>query len=707
MPVVDLFPDAIPSGSGFSALCPAHPDKRRSLSIAVRNGRVLIKCHAGCANSDVASALGFNRERALYKAIAGATDRKQKKLKIARLGRKKKRGNSLPESEILRHPFASYDYHDEQGQVLYSIDRYEWRGEKAIRPRLPDGSRQLGDVRRVPFALPTLSANAVVYLVEGEKKARALQDRRLVATTTVGGSASWKPHYADDLGKAGVREVIGMPDNDSAGLAYIHAAARDCTARGIRFRILALPGLGPKEDVVDWFAKGNTVEQLGDLSKNASTWQPESVDAGDLLADYVYSIGTKRFINLATFEQHDKEQFDALFAPKFHLRSGIPASAEFLNNATARRVADPTYRPGSGRFVSEDQRFKLNLYRASELRPQVGDVRPWLIHLRNLVPDRDARKTIKDWMAFTLQHLGNKINWALFIGGAQGIGKDALVAPFLRAVGMHNVAIISPEDLATGWTDWLKDSKLVNVQEFTIFEKKLLMNRLKPLLTSPPTKLRINAKFVPQYYIPNLANFIFFSNHRDALHLDADDRRFFVYWSNARPQPDAYYRELYAWIEKHSGVVFDYLLTRDISSFQATGQAPMTKDKLQIIRDSRSPIEHYLRNQFDTDSAPFDRDLVIINDLLDKLPKHVGHASARSVAQVLRKLGAKELSKQLRLSSGRPRVWAVRRIELYERLSEHELSAAYERNQIPEPLRRLWKQRAIGVGTFGTKRKGK
>ena len=38
-----------PSGNGWTALCPAHVDRRNSLSIAQGNdGRVLLKCHAGC-----------------------------------------------------------------------------------------------------------------------------------------------------------------------------------------------------------------------------------------------------------------------------------------------------------------------------------------------------------------------------------------------------------------------------------------------------------------------------------------------------------------------------------------------------------------------------------------------------------------------------------------------------------------------------------
>ena len=36
------------SGDGWTARCPAHEDRHKSLSIHHRDGRWLLKCHAGC-----------------------------------------------------------------------------------------------------------------------------------------------------------------------------------------------------------------------------------------------------------------------------------------------------------------------------------------------------------------------------------------------------------------------------------------------------------------------------------------------------------------------------------------------------------------------------------------------------------------------------------------------------------------------------------
>jgi len=54
--------DARRSGKGWIAKCPAHDDRKPSLSIDEgTDGRALIKCHAGCSTDDVISALGLTK----------------------------------------------------------------------------------------------------------------------------------------------------------------------------------------------------------------------------------------------------------------------------------------------------------------------------------------------------------------------------------------------------------------------------------------------------------------------------------------------------------------------------------------------------------------------------------------------------------------------------------------------------------------------
>ena len=50
----------IRSGGGWTARCPAHDDGRNSLSVHHRDGRWLLKCHAGCGFEEIIGALGMS-----------------------------------------------------------------------------------------------------------------------------------------------------------------------------------------------------------------------------------------------------------------------------------------------------------------------------------------------------------------------------------------------------------------------------------------------------------------------------------------------------------------------------------------------------------------------------------------------------------------------------------------------------------------------
>ena len=81
-----------------------------------------------------------------------------------------------------------------------------------------------------------------------------------------------------------VPEIIVLPDNDDAGRKHADTIGAAFAAVGRTIRILDLPGLENKEDVLDWYDRGGTREQLDDLiGSDARPWEPgkrESVNAG-------------------------------------------------------------------------------------------------------------------------------------------------------------------------------------------------------------------------------------------------------------------------------------------------------------------------------------------------------------------------------------------------------------------------------------------
>jgi hypothetical protein len=153
------------NGDGFSARCPSHEDREPSLCVTEGDGgAVLIKCHAGCETEAVVQAMGLAM-RDLFP--------------------------SAPKRDIV----ATYDYVDEQGNLLLQVLRFDPKGFAQRRPGDPGGPEwvwKLGDVRRVLYRLPeVLAEHDHVFVVEGEKDADALSAKGLTATTNVGGAGKW------------------------------------------------------------------------------------------------------------------------------------------------------------------------------------------------------------------------------------------------------------------------------------------------------------------------------------------------------------------------------------------------------------------------------------------------------------------------------------------------------------------------------------
>lgn len=229
-------------GDYWQACCPNHDDKQASLSVSVNDkGAVLLHCHAGCEPKDIVARLG---------------------LKLADL---------FPPKQTTRRIVATYDYQDAAGKLVYQAVRYE---PKDFRQRRPDGKGgwlwNMDGVTRVPYRLPELlaaSPDEWVFIVEGEKDVDNLRKIGCIATTNVGGAGKWLPEYNQYF--VGRRVGI-LPDNDHAGLD--HAAKVQATLNGVAadVRIVALPGLGNKEDVSDWISRGGTHDELLKLAENAN-----------------------------------------------------------------------------------------------------------------------------------------------------------------------------------------------------------------------------------------------------------------------------------------------------------------------------------------------------------------------------------------------------------------------------------------------------
>lgn len=256
---------------GHDWTCPVHKggtEKRPALSVNEGDKGVVMRCHAGCDNDAILSAIGLKP--------ADLFDEKPKPKEIV----------------------ATYDYRDEQGTLLYQVVRYD---PKEFRQRTPKGSGwewRLNGVRRVPYKLPELIAAVKngehVWIVEGEKDVAAVERAGGVATCNSGGAGKWRDDYAQFFDGAFVTIVA---DKDETGAKHA-SDVRDALAPHAKSIDIVHPLKG--KDAADHMRAGFSLDDfapfnVGEVVKEeppVNMFEADVLDIDDIdsLPDPVYLV---------------------------------------------------------------------------------------------------------------------------------------------------------------------------------------------------------------------------------------------------------------------------------------------------------------------------------------------------------------------------------------------------------------------------------
>lgn len=220
-------------GRNYRVECPAHNDspEHKSLDIAEGdNGTPLFVCRTQhCQTSDILAARGLTWADILPDRNGHQWDR-------------------------------VHEYRTRDGALNYRVYRHGTGKEKEIRQQRADGTWSLDGVARVPYRLPQITGPTVV-IVEGEACVDTLWPLGIQATCNVGGAGNWRPSDTEALKAAGVRDLVILPDQDEAGEKHASRVKASALEAGLAVRVVRLPDLPPKGDVVDWL-RDHTPEAL-------------------------------------------------------------------------------------------------------------------------------------------------------------------------------------------------------------------------------------------------------------------------------------------------------------------------------------------------------------------------------------------------------------------------------------------------------------
>jgi uncharacterized protein DUF5906 len=315
---------------------------------------------------------------------------------------------------------------------------------------------------------------------------------------------------------------------------------------------------------------------------------------------------------------------DAHGQPKQHKGKivTIPASQWLVQN---RPVEQMTWAPGlpkliadrlvvDGGWVERNGVVCFNLYRPPRVKP--GDATkagPWVKHINKVFDAPGDAAHLINWLAHRVQYPQDKVNHALVMGGAQGIGKDTILAPIKYAVGPWNFHEVSPTHLLGRFNGFVK-SVVLRVNEARDLGDAERINRFsfyehtKLYTAAPPDVLRADEKYLREYYVFNCMGFILTTNHKtDGIFLPPDDRRHYVAWSDRTREEFSkeYWNELWGWYDEGGREhVAAYLAALDLSGFDPKAPPSKTHAFWDIVDASSSPEDAELADVIDAMGNP-------------------------------------------------------------------------------------------------------
>lgn len=298
-------------------------------------------------------------------------------------------------------------------------------------------------------------------------------------------------------------------------------------------------------------------------------------------------------------------------------RGGKQYHAElWLESEDTLRARGRTWRPGEPPLITEQNGTLLfNTYlppKHPPIPPTEERIRPYIEHIDWLIPDPTERTLYHDWVARKLQLPASR-SFALVMvadlrqgeqGHRYGTGRST-VGDILARIWQSGVAKLDLSDVTgngnsqTAYTDWVDGSLLAVIEEtkeeaanwrldFASYE------HLKKVVdTRPIPGVRVKPKYGKIYTSTLYANFLFFTNHSDAIQLPIDDRRVAVLDNAKGRRSFEEYAELKNFLDDDNAIaaLYHWYMQRDISQHDHV-YPPMTPAKQRMIYQSQHALDY-------------------------------------------------------------------------------------------------------------------
>ena len=437
--------------------------------------------------------------------------------------------------------------------------------------------------------------------------ADALRKAGLQATCNPGGAGKWRAEFAPYFTGA---TVVILPDNDSVGQDHGQQIAASLHGTAKSIKVLVLPILPAKGDVIDWFAAGHDAKELCELVSKAAAWLPKRPDKtsdaaativeksaplAELLAKYsIVLVGgsnarivtwKKRRLYAGANGEHEVpslltvDSFRLFHQDKFILlkepdgkSTRQQISKLFLDQA--RRFDDLVFIPGADREIGT----QMNLWRGFGVTPKQGCWPIMRAHMRDVIAAGNEEQDQYNfrWLAWAVQNPGQQAEVAIVCRGIKGTGKGTLGNAMCRMFGPHGLQIADKKHLVGSFNMHMSQCAFLFADEAYWPGDKDGEGALKRLITEPT--LTIEPKGLDLFTVPNNLHVIIAGNEEWVVPASGDERRFAVNEVSSHRKGDlSYFRDLYAELQNGGLATMLYdLKTVDLKGWHPRNDVPQT-----------------------------------------------------------------------------------------------------------------------------------
>ncbi len=312
--------------------------------------------------------------------------------------------------------------------------------------------------------------------------------------------------------------------------------------------------------------------------------------------------------------------------------------------------------PAQGGVTAENE---LNLWSGFNVKPAGGNVRQFLRLSNWLFPNKKERRYVLKWLAHLVQNPGIKMHVALVVWSTmQGVGKNLFFECIRSIIGDRHSTTIGKNELSSQFDGWAKNKIFVLGDEVLGADKRVDADRLKVFITG--TTIQLNEKFQPAMEQENLLNFVFLSNHCNAVYIGNNDRRYFVVEVTADKLPTSDAKEFVAW--KNNGgleALLYFLQHLNLADFDPKAPAPLTESKNEMIADNKTELETWVASIMSAGPLNvFNREVVTSEELVEHYAQVFPFRhppTTKATTNAFKGCNARSLKRQIPLRDGRRR----------------------------------------------------